>query len=460
MNHNIPASKATFAAVFISLLCALQAPASAGSGFAPFSDGPEKTSMAELIGGLRSGAPATSAPTPPEGSFQASPAFLDHKKTEHVWPDIVFLRGADYAEFEYTMSQNRDQVRRMLLQEFGELFIPMAAANADLNELAKTLAQIVMAFDQVHNMHKDEAVQGIDISFENQFRAEVDGLYRAYGIGDELRRLDFLFSGSPTVKDLKAHSQRESLPMEILNNMDYVLYGSYTMLGKANISVTLTVEKLRTGQTRSFEVTAPINVAMKLLARKFFDFFQSNEYAEWVDPQPNLQWIPPAPAQPKTTATIAKLFCRGQKARFPYARELLLASQGTSYRPGGIPPLRENDIYMVLDKKYWDEQYYFFTGSAGEATGGPVRTGAGYGVINGSYWCVRGPVSKDITFFEDMYELIRNPETPQNVRVALECILAKMDDFGAEQEHAKAFPTIQRAVQFLAKAGYTVQLPE
>jgi len=358
------------------------------------------------------------------------------------------------------MSQNRDMVRKMLLQEFGDLIIPLASKHSDLNALAQTLFQIIMAFDQVHNMHKDEAVQGINISFENQFRAEVDGLYRAYGLGDELRKLDFLFSGSPTVRDVKAQSQRSTLPMEILKNTDYVLYGSYTMLGKANISVTLTVLKLKTGQTRSFEVTAPIHSAMKVLARKFFDFFQSNAYIEWVDPQPKLQWIPPAPAQPKTTATIAKLYCRGQNARLPYTRELLLASQGTSYRPGGIPPLTENDVYLVLDKQYWDEQYYFFTGSSGEATGGPVRTGAGYGVINGSYWCVRGPVSKDIKFYNDVYELVRRPETPEPVRVALECILAKLDDFGADKEHARAFSTIEKAVQFLSKEGYDIQLPE
>ena len=34
------------------------------------------------------------------------------------------------------MLQNRDQVRKMMLQEFGELLLPMAYANADVNELA------------------------------------------------------------------------------------------------------------------------------------------------------------------------------------------------------------------------------------------------------------------------------------------------------------------------------------
>jgi hypothetical protein len=455
--------KSAISALVLSLVCALQAPVGAATESSSFPDGSGSRSVADLVDGLRVEAvkPGGSAvPSAPANTFNPDPSFLDQKRTEHIWPEMVFLRGADYAEFEYTMNQNRDQVRRMLMQEFGEVLIPMASSFSDLNELAKTLYQIIMAFDQVHNQHKDEAVQGIRISFENEFRAAIDELYRANGGGDELRKMEFLYPGSPLVKDIKAHSQRKSLPQEVLASMDYVLYGSYTMQGGGNISVTLTVEKLKTGQTRSFEVTAPINVAMQRLARKVFAFFQSNDYTEWMDPQPNLTWIPPAPTQPKTTANIAKLYCRGQGARLPYARELLLASQGSSLRPGGIPPLVEGNIYLILDKQYWDKQYYFFTGSSGEASGGPVRTGAGYGVINGAYWCVRGPVSKDVRFYEDVYELIRRPETTKPVREALECILAKLDDFGAEMDHGNKFSTIEKTVAFLAKEGYVIHLPE
>ena len=460
MTQNKSISKATSAVVFFALVCALSAPACAVSDFSALSDGSNKGSMAELVGGLRAESVKVPAPKAPDANVQPAQSFLNQEGTAHIWPDILFLRGADYAEFSYTMSQNRDMVRKMLMQEFGDIMIPMAASNADINELAKTIAQILLTFDEMHNKHKDEAVQGIPLSFENQFRAELDGLYRAYGIGDENRKMDFLYSGSPVVVDVKARSQRKSLPMDIFKTTDYVLYGSYTMLGGANISVTLTVEKIKTGQTRSFEVSAPIYSVMKQLAKKVFDFFQSNEYAEWVNPQPNLQWIPSSTTQPHATATAARLYCHGQGARFPYARELIMASQGTAYRPGGIPPLKENDIYIVLDKQRWDEQHYFFTGSSGEATGGPVRTSAGYGVINGAYWCVRGPVSRDVSFYENVYALIRKPETPQPVREALECILAKLDDFGARQEYTGKFSTIEKAVDFLSKEGYTINLPD
>ncbi|HBB67021.1 MAG: hypothetical protein A2X28_08995 [Elusimicrobia bacterium GWA2_56_46] len=429
MNHNRSISKATFTAVFFALVCALQAPARAG----------------------------VPAPKNPKNNFQSGADFLNRERTGHIWPDMIFLHGTSYDELAYTMSRNRDIVRKTLLREFGSLFIPLAAANANLDALAETITQTILNFDQIHDKRKDEAMQGI---LENQFRAEIDELYSAYGLGDGLRRVDFLYSGSPMVRALKAHSTRESLPRELLNNVDYVIYGSYLLQDKTSVSVTLTVEKLSTGQTRSFEAAAPIATVMKLLAKKVFDFFQSNEYSDWVDPQPDLQWIPPAPGQPRATAASARLYCRGQNARLPYARELLMASQGTSYRPGGIPPLQENDIYIVLDKQRRDEQHYFFTGRAGEATGGPVRTSAGYSVINGSYWCVRGTANRQVSVYEEIYALIRKPGTPQPVRAALECILAKLDDFGARQENAGAFSTIEEAAEFLSEAGYTVNLPE
>ncbi|MCX5791747.1 MAG: hypothetical protein NTY45_05935 [Elusimicrobia bacterium] len=378
MTHNKSASKTTFAAVLLSLVCALQAPASAGSVYSPFSGGQDKSSLAEQISGQRAaGVNAPAAPKPAKPAVSAPRTGLGFNSadgTKHIWPEILFLRGADYAEFAYTMSQNRDMVRRMLMQEFGDIMIPLAASNADMNELAKTIANIILTFDEMHNKHKDEAVQGIQISFENQFRAEIDELYRAYSLSDDQRKVDFLYAGAPVVKDVKAHSQRASLPMDIFNSLDYVLYGSYTLLGGANISVTLTVEKIKTGEMRTFEVTAPINTAMKQLARKFFDFFQSNDYAEWVNPQPNLQWIPSPP-------------------------------HAAAYHS------------------------------------------------HHSQACL-------LSFYENVYALIRKPETPQKVRAALECILFKLGDFGAREEFSGAFPTVENAVAFLAKEGYSIQLPD
>ena len=46
------------------------------------------------------------------------------------------------------------------------------------------------------------------------------------------------------------------------------------------------------------------------------------------------------------------------------------------------------------------------------------------------------------------------------MRAALECILFKLGDFGAREEFSGAFPTVENAVAFLAKEGYSIQLPD
>ncbi|MFA6028454.1 MAG: hypothetical protein WC969_01240 [Elusimicrobiota bacterium] len=395
----------------------------------------------------------------PPAPVQGAGAFVERGRVARVWPEIVFARGADYAEFAYTMSQNRDVVRKMMLQEFGELLIPMAGANADVNELAKTILQAILIFDGMHAVHKEQALQGLEVSFEHTLRAELDRLFTAHRLSDGRRRVEFLSRGSAVFAAVKSRSTDEQSARSALENVDILLYGSYTLLGGDQIQATLTVEKLAGGQSRSFVAAGAVGEVMADLARQLFDFFQANEYRDWFDPQPGLEWIPAAPGQPRTTAAAAKLYCGGQGARLPYARELILASQGGQYRPGGIPPLEADGVYLVADKQRYDEQHYFFTGDSGDATGGPIRTSAGYGVLHASYWCVRGKVSKEVSFYENLYRIRRKAGDGETVR-AVECLLEKLEDFGAHPwECGGAFSSAEKAAQALAAKGHRIRLP-
>ena len=391
---------------------------------------------------------------------KAAPAqtFVERDGVAYIWPEIVFARGADYAEFAYTMSQNRDQVRKMLLQEFGELLLPMAYANADVNELAKTILGAILTFDGMHAAHKDEAVQGLGVSFEHGLRAELDRLFMANMISDSRRRVEFLSKAAYAYKGVKAGASDPALPVGAMKSVDFLIHGSYTLLGKNGIQVTVTLEKLTGGTSRSFTASEPINEVMPVLAKQLFDFFQANEYQEWVNPQPHLQWLPSSVTQPEATATEGKLYCRGQGARLPYARELLLSSQGGNYLPGGIPPLKFG-VYLVADKQRHDEQHYFFTDSSWDATGGPVRPSAGYGTIRASYWCVKGTPSAEVRFYESLYRLRRESADAEVTR-ALECLLLKLDDFGASDYFCGgAYPSAEKAQEFLARKGYVIELP-
>lgn len=399
--------------------------------------------------------PAAEAPRKQKG---AEP-FVEREGVAYIWPEIVFARGADYAEFAYTMSQNRDQVRKMMLQEFGELLLPMAYANADVNELAKTILGAILTFDGMHAAHKDEAVQGLGVSFENGLRAELDRLFMSNMLSDSRRRVEFLSKHAYAYEGVKKNASDPALPIGAMKSVGFLIHGSYTLLGGNMIQVTVTLEKLTGGTSRSFIASEPISRIMPVLAKQLFDFFQANEYQEWVNPQQHLQWLPSSVTQPQATATEGKLYCRGQGARFPYARELLLASQGGNYLPGGIPPLKYG-IYLVADKQRHDEQHYFFTDSSWDATGGPVRTSAGYGTIRASYWCVKGTPSEEVRFYESLYRL-RRESTDAQVTRALECLLLKLDDFGGSDYFCGgAYPSAEKVVDFLSRKGYVIELPQ
>ena len=88
-----------------------------------------------------------------------------------------------------------------------------------------------------------------------------------------------------------------------------------------------------------------------------------------------------------------------------------------------------------------------------------MRTSAGYGVIHASYWCVKGTPSPEVRFYENLYGLLRGSSDDQ-VNRAIECLLLKLDDFGArEWSCGGAYPSAEKAVEFLTRKGYVIDLP-
>lgn len=377
-----------------------------------------------------------------------------------IWPEIAFMPAGDFKNFTDTISQSRDQVRKMLWREFGDLLIPLVQSGADAESTAKALADILLTFDQMHERHKIEANRGIPQSLEAIFRAEFDELHARHGISDRNRKAEFVRNTAL----LQAVNAGAPIPQSVANSLyaqvEFYLYGSYTILSRGRVEITLTLERYLTGQSRSFSASGEINEAVKLLARRLFDFFQSNKYPDWMNPQPSLEWVKAPATQPEAIAATARLYCRGQNARVPYARELILAAQGSSYLSGGIAPLEDGKIYLVADRQRWDLQHYYFAGQE-DATGGPIRTDAGYGTIKASFWCVRGSPIDEIRFIEDLYRLWRKSKSPseKNIRAAIEYILTQLEDYGARSEYRDSFGDIDEAIATLQSAGVVVRVP-
>ena len=383
-------------------------------------------------------------------------------KPAGIWPEITFVSAGDFKEYTRTIQQNRDDVRRELMREFGDVVLPMVMMGADAAEAASIVADILLTFDGMHEKHKRDAELGLGRGLEAVFRAEFDRMFLDMGVSDGRRRVEFIRSPELVGAVRAANASGTPLPQAAADaafgNLDFLLYGTYTVQPRGRVTITLTVEKYLTGQTRTFESTDFIDPAIRALAREVFDFFQSNRYADWVNPQPQLEWVPAPRSKPEALASVARMFCRGQNARLPYARELLLAEQGTIYVPGGIGPFNDGEIYAVSDRQRWNEQHYLFVGQE-DATGGIVRSGAGQGDgLKARYWCVRGGASDEVRFVESLYDMWRRNSDPET-RKALDYVLVQIGDFGAQPWNAGDFVDLDAALAALRARGVFVNVP-
>jgi hypothetical protein len=112
----------------------------------------------------------------------------------------------------------------------------------------------------------------------------------------------------------------------------------------------------------------------------------------------------------------------------PFARELLLARSQGPYHQGGMD-LISNVYYIVADKTYWNEQYFYYNGRIEPIN--MMRTAAGMGNLNGAYFCVRGEpsavIQKEIELWKNLRILrkkISSFEWDKNVELnKIECQL-------------------------------------
>jgi hypothetical protein len=399
----------------------------------------------------------------------------DQDRPARVWPEIVFRQAADLDDYRRTMSQSRDEVRRMLTQEFIEVLRELSPAGGSPREVVESVLSAVIAFDDAHDRHKEKAAKGMPIFFEAGFRSAVDELSRSNRVPLDQRRIRFV--NLALVNRLKAirDEMQSDRPVskrdvdtlrQVVEAVDLVPYATFSSNGLRH-QVTLTLENVRSGSVCNFEGVGDLDQVAYLLAEAVFRDFQGVEYPEVRNPNSHLAWIRPSLGRPVATAAQARNYCssQGSGVRLPYALELTTAANvgaaGTSYVEGGIPRL-EPGPWVVADRLHDDEQYYYFEPRPGvpdNHPAGPVRTDAGLGQVNARYWCVKGDPDPRVVRVEELYDVYRtvrwmDPRSP--ALAAVEYLLDKEGALGARKLYPPAFRTEQAARAVIEEAGSTV----
>lgn len=425
-----------------------------------------------------------------EEAFAAKPKYQDNsfkrkdKTVYTVWPDIPFFPLGDIAQYEKTMSQDRDQVRQMLWSELTQALEKLAEKGAAVEVMLEPMANILMMFDQVHDIHKAKDVVNIDKSMEAQFKAALDKLYQDYDVRDDRRKLQIgggtevsllqsfirgISRKRPLGKPISMEEINVKMALEMFEQIDYVSYGTFSNLGKNKFQLTYHITGNKNGVSRSFIATGRLTEALNDLAKQVFDFFQKNVYPDWETPEQQLSWLamPVNPNKEGYTWEEANRYCRMRGYRLPYARELVMAESGGAYKTGGIGNLEFAVAYSVADKRFSTDNYVYTAGHEA-SSGGPVQ-GASYSMNLGKFWCVKGAPSEEVLIYEKLWSLIRkyHPVSGDIYR-ALETVRFAIGDYGSEgmiyygpeNRALKRMSSLDEALKFLNSRGITIQIPE
>lgn len=370
-----------------------------------------------------------------------------NKSVYQLWPVIPFFPLGDIGQYEKTISQSRDIVRKMFWDEFTNALIQLAERGAPVELMVESMANVLMMFDQVHDMHKAKDVFNIDKTLEAQFKASLDRLFQVYDVRDHQRKIEL--SSGPNkiaiesyVRGLSIHhplgrvATREEIDPRIgrqmVDDVDYVAYGTFSHLNDTEFQLTFHITGTKTGTSRSFLSRGSLIHAIDDLAKQVFDFFQKNVYPDWETPHQGLTWLP-MPSNPNKVAGYtweeANSYCRFRGYRLPYARELLMAESGGAYKPGGITALTPWVSYAVSDQRSSTEKYVYTQGNEA-ATGGPVQA-ASSAMYKGQFWCVKGRSSREVMIFEEIWSQIRKYRNKDpDIYRALETVRFELGDFG------------------------------
>ncbi|OFZ30659.1 MAG: hypothetical protein A2622_13395 [Bdellovibrionales bacterium RIFCSPHIGHO2_01_FULL_40_29] len=407
--------------------------------------------------------------------------FKSKKQMAALWSSIPFFAAGDMGQYVKTMSQDRDSVRKMFFSEMTTALNDLAEKGVPAEMMVEPLANVLMMFDQAHDIRKASDVINIDWSLENQFKAALDRQYINNDIRDNDRRLQ-ISKGNDTqvlkiyVKLLSSTyglggtvdpAKLNPVLMDAMyKQIDYVSYGTFSSLGAGQFQLTYHMQGVKNGMTRQFIARGKLIEALDNLALQVFDFFQKNIYPDWepsADSQ-NLEWIrmPVQSTGSGYTYAMAKAYCSSQGGRLPYSRELLLASSGGQYKQGGIEKLQSLVSYAVSDRRRLNENYVITPGHE-QYTGGAIQPES-LSTKKVLFWCVRGPMSRDVKVLERLWELHRQYRyKDKEIFAAVETIRFEMGDsdtdlmyFGSQFEKFERLSGIQEAKSILKAKGISL----
>ena len=249
-----------------------------------------------------------------------------------IWPNIPLISASDVEEFKL----DRKIFRQLHL---GELAPAVVKTN---------LKQV----DKLYQHHKERSTDQIWRSYTTDLVAHYDQLVQKYQI--KKPRLSFSFDGvSPA--ELKNELDLAAGPVATLREREDITgiigFLISTMMRGNQLRATLTLIRLKDGESISFMVTDQLHKVATRHAQLLFDELYGTQYPAYQNPLSGSVWLLPAPADQgaEVSHRQALLACRSQLGELPSVDELLLGEQAGPYHNGII--LSAGSFYHTAESK-------------------------------------------------------------------------------------------------------------
>lgn len=412
-----------------------------------------------------------------------------------LWSDIAFHDGGDVAQYEATSRQSRDEVRRRLFGELNAALGGLAELGASSESMIEPMLNALLTFDLMHDLQRSRDMQKLNLSLGARFQASLDARYTENDLRDTDRKLQFSRGDDPsgirawaervTQSGLDAADrQRLKEARDALKQVDYMAVGTFAGIGQDQFEVTLTMQNLRSGVSRTFAARGNLLTAVDDLATQVFEYFQNIEYPQWQQAGVQLDWLP-MPANPERATAgkpnygysyqEAEEYCTSRGYRLPYLGELLAAEAGGRYRSGGIARLKPAVNYPVLDRRHHAGRYVVRLGENPADPEGALHSLSAF-PVNGEFWCVKGEIAPKIRFQEELWRLHRQyqsgPGASKEVFSAIETLRYHFGEADAREsffnnqstgdrfDRVVLLPSNEAALAVLRAAGVDISLPE
>lgn len=190
-----------------------------------------------------------------------------------IWPSVPFLRGADLCKFHNAYSQTRNEYISGMVRNAEDLLYAGANGSEALD--------LLLSFDALYDKNQRQATSGygLAVTLESTLKAYIDQYHR--NLNPIEKKISFRHTNSlvSIIDALKKGQRIGNMTDELLGDLDYIAYGTYTLAPncRGNIQVTLHLIG-RDGQTDSYTATGKPSTVMSKIASELYTEFQRTKF--------------------------------------------------------------------------------------------------------------------------------------------------------------------------------------